>query len=365
MHSGRGPCSGPWRPSPPLLTCNSARLSRPRHFLAATLYLLFRAEWKAGTWRNPILLGDSVRHLGQLVDAWFILGPLTVLVVVLGEASHVRIMTDKADAGTIPLGVPPVAGLAKSLVLGMSVACMLNPHHVHVLGNPRGIRGLGFPANDMAIDSELRFLTQSPLTPQFWDSTPSLWQLNWHGVCLLVLMVASGALLVVEFSRLRVAHLFLWLTFTYLALRQSQLTLFFVVVAVALAAGYLNALSSRITLSTWTNRSTRLLLTGSGVGRLVCLPLAVAMVVCAWPGWLQLPTGVPGLVRRAEWKIESDPGLERVARVIAHWQESGLLRCGDPGHGQFVSRQETSLRGFAPQDKVFVNSRFVFHKPET
>jgi hypothetical protein len=326
-------------------------------FLGATLYLLFRAEWKPGSWRNPILLA-VLFGVWANVDSWFVLGPACVLIVLIGELIQARLLKGRDAGRAVPLGVPPVAGLAKALGLGI-VACMLNPHHVHVWEAPAEL-GFGFPV-EIANDSELQVLTQSPLTGVYWDNATRGYNAN--GLCLVLLVLGSAAALAAGFARLRASHLLLWLTFTYLALDHSQLAMFFAVVAAPLAASYVNDFSAGITLTKWTNRGTRLALTGSGVGRLVCLPLSVAMVAAAWPGWLHPQAQLTGLTRRAEWAVEADPGLERVAGVLAAWRADGRLPADVVGiiHSYHLGNY---LAWFAPTEKVFINSRFNFHKPE-
>jgi hypothetical protein len=341
----------------PYLTLRPIVVSTP--FLAATLYVLFRAEWKPGSWRNPILLA-VLFGVWANIDAWFVLGPASVFLVLLGERLQTRVLKGRDDAGAVPLGVPPVAGLAKALILGV-IACMLNPHHVRVWEIPAEF-GWGFPA-EYSADNELRGITLSPLMPQFWESKESVAGTNWHGVCWALLALLSFLLLALELGRLRVAHFFLWLAFFYLALRHSQLILFFTLLVIPLTAGYLNALSAGVTLTTWKNRGTRLLLTGSGVGRLVCLAFAVVMAACAWPGWLHPPASHPALLRRVEWRIETDPGLERAAKQIAAWRDAGLLPADVHGMANTVHFGNYAA-WFAPGEKVFVNGRINFHKPE-
>lgn len=325
-------------------------------FLAATLYLLFRAEWRPGSWRNPILLG-VLFGIWANVDSWFVLGPATVAVVLLGELLQTALFRNRTTGEAVPLGVPPVAGLVKALGVGI-IACMLNPHHVHVWELPAEL-GVGFPV-ELANDGEFSNLTLSPFTPNYWDNSQRGYNVN--GLCLVVLCLGSGAVLAAGFGRLRVAHLLLWIAFAYLAMRQVQLTMFFALVALPLAAGYLNALSSGVQLTTWANRGTRLVLTASGAGRLVCLPLGIAMVVCAWPGWLQPPT-LAALVRRAEWKVDPDPGTVRCLQRVVEWRTEGILPAGVWGiaHSQSYGNYAA---WFAPGEKAFVNSRFNFHRPE-
>jgi tetratricopeptide (TPR) repeat protein len=88
------------------------------------------------------------------------------------------------------------------------------------------------------------------------------------------------------------------------------------------------------------------------------------MAVGAWPGWLQPPQPTqPWSARRAEWRVEADPGYERAAKRLAAWRSAGDLP--PDVHGLATSFHFGNMAAwFAPGERVFVNSRFNFHAPE-
>ena len=100
--------------------------------LAATLFLIFRYPPRARSWRFPAAVG-IIFWIWAQVDSWFILGPLTLAIVLVGELIQSRlkksVIADGA-ASTEPLGEGPnIRSLTIALGIGI-LACMLNPHHI-------------------------------------------------------------------------------------------------------------------------------------------------------------------------------------------------------------------------------------------
>lgn len=73
--------------------------------------------------------------------------------------------------------------------------------------------------------------------------------------------------------------------------------------------------------------------------------LGAAFVICAWPGWLQLPPYGP-----RSWAIEWSPSLLRSAETCRQWHEQGKLTAATKG--LHLSRETTHLFGWlCPQAK--------------
>ena len=83
-------------------------------------------------------------------------------------------------------------------------------------------------------------------------------------------------------TRMRLAHLALWVGFVALSLATIFAIPFLAVVAVPLIAGHLNALSSGLTLKTWGDPRTRLVLLGSAGGRVLSVDSAQSGGRPAW-----------------------------------------------------------------------------------
>lgn len=326
-------------------------------FVALTLFILFRLDWKPGSWRNPLLLAVTF-GLWANVDGCFILGPLSVALVFIGELIQNAIQ--KVRSPHEPFGPPPpVAGLAKALVLGIA-ACMVNPHHVNVWQLPPEFAA-GLPVAGMMNDAELISAVLEPYAEPFYGNAGRGKNLN--GAAYLILFLVSSLTMAFSFGRLRVGHLLMWLTFAYLSLHQWQFILPFSIVAAAISAAYFNSWSSGIVLKTTAHPPTRVFLLGSGIGRILCAALAIVMVPAAWPGWLHPQSGSAANARRVSWDIDPDDGLVAAAQVIRGWRESGQLPADVRGFTPNVDFANY-LAWYAPHERVYANSRYTFHERE-
>ncbi|HET6574349.1 MAG TPA: hypothetical protein VFG68_12135, partial [Fimbriiglobus sp.] len=340
-------------------------------FLAVTLVILYRCPWRPGTWREPLVLAGLFAVWAN-VDAWFLLGPLTVALVLVGEKLHPLMTREKGTQADDPFPpAPPPGLLGRALLLGV-VACLLNPMVLAALVKDPGAAltqlvpmefGVGVPAGASS-DAELALLTQQPFFPEgyfvYRADTPYE-QVKLPAVAFALFSLASLGALAGGLIRLRAAHILLWVVFAALALLHVRLIPFFVVVAVPLAAAHLNGLSGRIKLGPWTDTQTRLTLTGSALGRVLSVAAVLLLLGAAYPGWLNNPVGDPAYASRLEWAVAPDAGLVRSAKLAAR------LRAGlpDAARGLNVSVEFGNYCAwYAPGERVFVNGRFAFHRPE-
>jgi hypothetical protein len=167
--------------------------------------------------------------------------------------------------------------------------------------------------------------------------------------------------LIAGLARLRATHILLWVVFAALALTHIRLVPFFAVVAAPLAAAHLNGLSARIRLGPWSDTPTRLALTGSVLGRVLTVAAVLLLLAAAYPGWLHHPVSDPAYANRLEWVVAPDAGLARSAKLAPR------VRAGLPesAHGLNVSVEFGNYCAWhAPGERVFVNGRYAFHRPE-
>ncbi|HJZ59352.1 MAG TPA: hypothetical protein VKE74_30690, partial [Gemmataceae bacterium] len=290
--------------------------------LAVTLFILFRVPSRPGSWRIPIAIGVTF-WLWANIDAWFILGPLALALVLAGEWIQQNYLNrpESENPDAEPLGrLPDVPTLARALAVGV-VACMLNPHHYRVWQLPFELVGSSVIRMDQTMNLGLNLAP----TDGIYTDKEYLGR-NLNGLAYLVLLVGGGAVIGFGVGRLRVSHLVLWVGFALLSLLSVFAIPFFAVVAVPLMAAQLNAISARVTLGKTSERRTRTILSASAGGRVLCLVGLLAACVCAWPGWLH-PPGVEGRnpARRVAWVVEPDPALVRAATQLKTWRESGAL----------------------------------------
>lgn len=348
-------------------------------FLALTLYLVFRMPSPPGSWRLPLAIAGTFA-LWSNFDGWFILGPLALALLAIGEAVRTVVLKGGPAEGD-PLGsLPDLPTLVKAIGLG-GLACMVNPHHVAVWEIPFELVGVGTSA-----DPRVRAFFHGPLKsfPNFWSSasSPSLGE-NVGGIAYLVLVAlglyasflsaVAGRVFgsAAEVEPLPVPHMLLWVGFAALAAMSMFAIPFFAIVTVPLVASRFNLFTSRIRLGTWDDRASRMLLLGSSGGRMLSLLGLLLLGVAAYPGWLHPSASCwwetnmahPANLRRVEWVIDPDPDMKASAEWLAGARERGGL---SPEARGFVASMDLAnyCAWFAPQEKVFANGRLGFHQPE-
>lgn len=339
-------------------------------FLSLTLFLVFRVPNPPGSWRLPIALGVTF-WLWANTDAWFFLGPLVLVLLLVGELVWRKGLN--AEGPPAPeddtLGaLPDVPTLARALGVGV-VACMLTPHHVRVWQLPfeltESIGSLG--------DPRLNALLHSPLTGVYWNEATL--GSNVNGLALLLLL--AGGLYAVALTAvvgrlagrpwdvepLPLPHALLWCGFAALALKTMYAIPFLAAVSVPLLAGRLNALSARVALGPAADARTRMVLTLSALGRVASLLGIVALGVCAWPGWLHATGTNPMYSRRVTWEVAPDVALARAAGQFGEWRKTGRLGPDDRG---FVASVDLAnyVAWHAPGERVFANARYTHHAAE-
>jgi hypothetical protein len=340
-------------------------------FLSVTLLILYRWPWKPGTWRQPLALA-GLFALWANIDGWFLLGPLTVALVLVGELLHPLLTREKGERADDPFPpAPPTGLLGRALVLGV-VACFLNPMLLAALAKDPATAltqlvpvefGLGVPAGAES-DAELGTLSVRPFfTDGYFVFHPGQHdeQVKLPSVAFAAFSIASLLALAAGFARLRATHILLWVAFAALALAHVRLIPFFAIVAAPLAAAHLNGLSARIRLGPWSDTKTRLTLTGSALGRLLSVAALLLMLGAAYPGWLHNPAPDPAYANRLEWAVEPDAGMVRAAKMMPRFR----AELPESAHGLNLSAEFGNYCAwFAPGERVFVNGRFAFHRPE-
>ena len=333
--------------------------------LALTLFLLFRTSHRPNSWRFPIAIG-VVFWIWANIDTWFFIGPLTLALVLVGGLIQNRgwKKSNDTDPEDEPLGrLPDMPTLAKALGIGI-VACMLNPHHFRIWELPFELVG----AEGVQVDQRLKQVLSSPLSSDYAkDDQRGRVQggYNLNGLAFAVLFVGGGVVLGLGAGRLRFAHLALWIGFALLSLASIYAIPLLAIVAVPIIASQLNGLSERVTLKSWGDPKSRFLLFGSAGGRVVCVIATLVAGVLAWPGWLHPYSGDPAFARRVAWGVHSDGAMASAARQLQEWRESGSSKLAPETHGVIASIDMANYCAwFAPLEKVFVNGRYNFHRPE-
>jgi hypothetical protein len=303
-------------------------------FLALTLLLLQRAarlrtaEPAAGWLRayGPLLL---LFILWVNLDNWFLLGPATVALYLLGQAlGGRRRATD-------------LAGLALLLPAGLA-ACLVNPWHLRAFIPPSDV-GLSGAAAVLRHDPGFAVLFASPFQ---WEYLTSGLALTPVGVAFYLLAVLSLVSFALGRQGLRSWRLTTWLGFFVLAAWNARSVPFFAVVAGPILALNLHDFFQRRRAlapeSAWRPRAL--------AGRQAALLALVALVVVAWPGWLQGPP-----YERRSWALVQDPSVQRVAEEVARWRRDGHLAPGSRGF-TFSIEAANSFAWFCPTEPGWLDA---------
>ena len=345
--------------------------------LCATLFVLFRVPSRPGSWRTPLVIG-AIFWVWANVDAWFVLGPAVLALLLLGEL--VRGATRTADEPPDPLGLPDAGTLARALAVGV-VACMLNPHHVRVWQLPFELVG----GSGIEADARLSALRSLPFSEVYWSDNGAGHQLgyNLNGLAYAALFVAGlyAAFLSGAVGRLvgrpwdidlvPLPHAAAWFGLAALSLLSAYAVPFLAVVTVPVVASRLNLLADRVRLGDRADRGTQFVLTGAAAGRVLTGVALAGLCLAAWPGWLYPPASNwagpgpadPAAAHRVAWAVEPDAGLVRAASWLGEQRAAGRLPADARG---LIASVELAnyCAWFAPGEKVFVNGRYNHHRPE-
>jgi tetratricopeptide (TPR) repeat protein len=404
--ASRRPGQSVWIPA--TLTALAILVLSPRAFLRSeclsfvllglTLWLLVRSEpgGYGGTPASPAMPEHSPRSLWLLplvfalwvnLDSWFVLGPITVFLYLLGTL--VQHQLDQQQASQPPASGGPTPevggrkssrGLARVRTLGIVFlvglgACLLNPHHVHAFELPSH---LGSVATLQAMGEKSGFwsILQSPFHPDQFRLSVALSVAGQAYFLLLLLGLISFGL---NYSQVRWDRVFIWLGFALLSGFYARGIPFFAVVAGPITA--LNFLdfarqrwgldlpsSSEQQASRGTLASPPTPLGWAVGGRLLTVLGCLALITASLPGWLQ---HLPYRDRQLGWTFQQDPSLRGVAEQLQTWQEQEPERIGADTRWFSNSHEVTNFfawycpgpRGFFDQRlNLFANVAADFEK---
>lgn len=305
------------------------------------------------SWRHLWVL-PALFVLWVNVDSWFVLGPLTVGLVWLGEFLQesflpVRSGPDAADSGrSRTLGLVFLAGLA---------ACLINPHHVYAFGLPAqlGLTGAG-PV--LETDTQFRPLFLSPWNFDDYFGSTARRGLGYSvaGTLYFPLVLLGAVSFLVNLGGLRVWRLLVWLAYLGLSAYLARAIPFFAVVTGPIAAlNFQDALAARYGTAVRVERNWRQWSIG---GRILTLVCGLVLIALAWPGWLHVPFGQFDDPRwRVTYRVEVEPSLKQTALQLKAWREAGVLRPEDHGFSMMPDVANYCAY-FCPEEKGFFDHRF-------
>ncbi len=138
------------------------------------------------------------------LDSWFLLGPLTVALYLLGQLLQSRYGPECGDPEAVRRG--EIATLAGVLAAGLTV-CLINPHHIYAFLTPPAQLGLSPATGVLQHDPSFRGLRMSPFEADYFR--PGL---GWTapGLAYFVLVLSSGLSFILNLAGLRWRRLLVW-----------------------------------------------------------------------------------------------------------------------------------------------------------
>lgn len=347
-----------------ILTASNALELRPRIFsllfLAATLYLLVQARTQGllpprekgqRTAERPspysLWLLVPLFVLWANLDSWFLLGPITVGLFVLGEGFQQAF--DPGRFGEDALRPGELRRLFQ-VWLACLAACVFNPHH---------LSGFAFPAEWAWGTREV--LQQGEVSVL---RTFSLWEGSYFrqgapgrtvaGLAYYPLVLFGMLSFVLNPRGWRWWRIFLWIFFVLFSFGQASLAGLSAMVLAPVAAFNLQEFArSRFGLTPPTEAAGRAWSLG---GRVLTALLVAVLLAGAWPGWLHGPPTDARHMHRVAWRVDVEPSLREAAKQLAAWRAEGRW---PEGHHGFLYHPDLAhyCAWYAPGEKGFLDHR--------
>ena len=336
-------------------------------FLSLTIWFLIRPAPQTAVVREQLERKKKVRAAGKPIpfqaywrlpvfcmlwvnlDQWFLLGPLTIGLYLLGVALQDRFLPLARTADT-PVEEPKTLGL---VLLASLTACLVSPHHFRAFVLPPQ---LGFnPAAETLHDDRMFFqLFLSPLSTEsnnhysYFNPNTGL---NVAGMAYFPLLLLGLLSFGMTFGRWRLWRAVVWLFFFVLSLYHARAIPFFAVVAAPITAlNFLDWVAGCFGAAYHNGANARTWAVG---GRVLTLFVVLLLVVAAVPGWTQ---ATPHYYRHVGWGVAFDPTLTRAAQQVADWRKEGQL----PADVHWFNTSPDLANYFAwfcPGEKTFLDHR--------
>lgn len=331
-------------------------------FLGLTLYILFRPSLRepAGAadaaprsytiyWLLPPLFALWVN-----LDSWFLIGPMTVALYLVGEAIHRRLFPTPAGKEAPDSG--QLRTLTLVLVVGLA-ACLLNPYGVKAFTLPVELWAITTAPPSFRRDEMFKVYFYSPLVTSGLVPQPGSGEVHVAGLAffpLLLLSLVSFAL----HRDLRGGRGLIWLVFALLALYMARLVPFFAVVAGPITALNLQEYADRRYGSAF--RVDGRWKEWSLGGRFATLLAGLVLLAAAWPGWLHENPNNAQFSRHVAWKVAPESSLRRACHNLADLRRRGILTENARGFN-FHPEIAAYSAWFCPQEKCFLDFRFPLY----
>jgi len=331
-------------------------------FFGFNLFICYRAGALGNMAPKPRLLWclPILYLFWANLDAWFILGPLTLLLLLLGNGLGMMLGLSNSF---------PSKTLAAVLIAGM-FACLLNPHGMQVFMLPPELANMilykiDLPDSLGAGGRALRNLQMvdpdsypllSPLSIKHWGNASPGGGQNIAGLAYYPLLLLGLVSFVVNSAvtkkpgapGLHPGRFLLWAFLAFLSLMQARLIPWFAIAGAPITV--LNLVDWRIWLAKIHVPNWKPLL----LGRVLMLLLFAVGLYMAWPGWLYGPAGDFNSPRRVAWKMPIDPSPQGAALYLTEKNKGGK----NLHVFNFTPEIAHYCSWFAPGVKCFFDSRW-------
>jgi tetratricopeptide (TPR) repeat protein len=397
-------------------------------FVGITLWLLYRENRqdqpsrvaKPFAWGSLWLL-PPLFALWVNLDGWFLLGPITLALYLMGEVMQ-SILSDRTTEEKAE-DLARMKRAAAVLIAGVA-ACLLNPQHVHAFTLPPEL-SFAQPMPELAKDHDLHAFFLSPWEEVYFNRSLGG---SVAGVSYIPLVLLGLISFVLNGRRQQWWRVLIWLGFCLLSSYRWHAMPFFAVVAGPITAlnfqdyaakrrgatpsaepvsatpfPWSAVISTVVVLgvlvvamkvvsqqSFWTDRQSLslpelpiafLIFAGAvlglfwlalapflsvfdqiflrwGIGgRLLTVVACLVLLLAAWPGWLQASRQDPAQVQRVAWTVETDGSLKQAAEWLQKLHEEKALTPEIRGFN-FSPQVAHYLAWFAPDERVFFDQRF-------
>lgn len=275
--------------------------------LAACLACLIQGRWLALV---PVMVALWVN-----MDAWFILGPILVLLFWVGR------FWDRAASTPWPPWLIPAT----------MAACLMGPYHVHAFRLPMEFDPAVW-AGPFASDPRMASIFAPP--GLFGGYNPSAWAFE-------VLLALGGASFLARPSAARTGRGLVWIVFASLAVWQARLIPLFAVLGAPIAAMNWSEACPGAGESRW--------------GRGLALVLGAISLLLALLGWT---TGIHVRERGLAWSLHPDAGLVRAAAECRQFSPGTRLCNSHPELGHYLAWHAPTIR-YAIDSRLHLFTRFA------
>ena len=290
-------------------------------FLALTIFILQRPRHLDNS--GPAAASSRIHWLLPVlfmvwanVDEWFILGPATVALFLVGQLlqkffSPLRTGVDAPEPGQL-------GKLALLLIVGLT-ACLANPFLLHAFVIPSQLSP-NIPTELIRAD---RYLRSFPVS--IFDTSAFARNAGDVSMIATYLLALLGVVsFVLTFNHgWRWWRLVIWGAFFFLGAYQARLGVFFAVAAAPITA--LNLQDFAQAQFGVGGRSGALWKIWSIGGRLVSCLACLVLMLLTWPGWLHGGSADGRYLHKVALKLEPDESVSAAAQQLADWQKSGKI----------------------------------------